>query len=330
VKQASVTERKTTQEIDAEAAEWAARVDRAPLTRDEEEEFSRWTDADPRRLGAFGRVRAIWLATEKAKALGSDFEALVPTVGREPGTSRRRVVGIGLAVAASIGVVSVAGLELLSRRARYATGKGETRVVALGDSSVITLNTQSEMAVGFTQQERRVRLLRGEALFDVAKNPARPFIVESGDTLIRVVGTSFTVRHLPSASVQVLVREGVVEVSMPGSSPAQAVRAVANTRTLTIQAQSVIAATAVDPSEVQRELAWQNGRLAFEGQSLSEAVAEFARYSDTRIIIADPSLGKEEIAGLFRATDPVGFAQTVAVSLRARVEIGENEVRLTR
>jgi transmembrane sensor len=122
----------------------------------------------------------------------------------------------------------------------------------------------------------------------------------------------------------------VVEVSMPGSSPAQAVRAVANTRTLTIQAQSVIAATAVDPSEVQRELAWQNGRLAFEGQSLSEAVAEFARYSDTRIIIADPSLGKEEIAGLFRATDPVGFAETVAVSLRARVEIGENEVRLTR
>jgi transmembrane sensor len=86
----------------------------------------------------------------------------------------------------------------------------------------------------------------------------------------------------------------------------------------------------VAPAEVHRELAWEDGQLAFEGQSLSQAAAEFDRYSDTKIVIDDPALATEEIAGLFRATDPVGFAQTVALSLKARVIIRENEVHLTR
>ena len=77
-------------------------------------------------------------------------------------------------------------------------------------------------------------------------------------------------------------------------------------------------------------MAWQNGQIAFEGETLAQAAAEFARYSDTRIVIDDPALAKEEIAGLFKATDPVGFAQTIAISLNAHARIGEGEVRLTR
>ena len=77
-------------------------------------------------------------------------------------------------------------------------------------------------------------------------------------------------------------------------------------------------------------MAWQDGHIAFEGESLAEAAAEFARYSDTRIIIDDPALAQEEIAGLFKATDPVGFAQTIAISLNAHARVGEGEVRLTR
>jgi transmembrane sensor len=327
-----VTERKTAQEIDAEAAEWAARIDRAPLTAEDEEAFRLWTEGDPRRLGAFGRLRAIWLATERAKALGPDFGAAVHAAPAEGGggMARRRVVGFGLAAAASVGVASIAGLKWLSRGPRYTTRRGQTRVVALGDSSVVTLNTQSELVVDFTERERRVSLLQGEARFDVAKSPLRPFIVEAGDTVVRVVGTSFTVRRLDATPVQVLVREGIVEVSMRGAAASPAVRLTANSRAVAMPALSNIATSAVAPAELQRELAWQDGRLAFEGQSLGEAATEFARYSDIRIVIADPGLAREEIAGLFRATDPVGFAQTVAVSLKARVEIGENEVRLTR
>jgi transmembrane sensor len=91
-----------------------------------------------------------------------------------------------------------------------------------------------------------------------------------------------------------------------------------------------ISAAPVAPAEISRELAWQRGHLAFEGEPLGQAAAEFSRYSDIKIVVADPGLAQEEIAGLFPANDPVGFAQIIAVSLNARVEIGDGEVRLSR
>ncbi len=216
------------------------------------------------------------------------------------------------------------------RRSRYVTGKGEMKVVALRDGSVVSSNTQSELLVEFSESARSVRLVRGEALFNVAKNASRPFLVSAGDTRVKVVGTSFTVRRLEANPVQVLVREGIVEVSKPDVSSWHSVRLAANTRAVALQDRTDIASVPVAPAEVHRELAWEDGQLAFEGQSLSQAAAEFDRYSDTKVIIDDPALATEEIAGLFRATDPVGFAQTVALSLKARVIIGENEVHLTR
>jgi transmembrane sensor len=94
--------------------------------------------------------------------------------------------------------------------------------------------------------------------------------------------------------------------------------------------EATISAMAVPVVQVHRQLAWQNGQIAFEGETLAQAAQEFSRYSDTRIVIEDPALAREEIAGLFKATDPVGFAQTIAISLNAHASIGEGEVRLTR
>lgn len=316
---------KTAGEIDAEAAQWVARIDRGPLTSSGEDEFRRWMEGDVRRLGAFGRIRAISLASERARALGTDFNVTTRTsIAARP--SRRQLLRGG-AIAASV-LVAATGVGLILPRNRYATGKGETKVVALSDGSVITLNTGSEIAVEFTEATRAVRLIRGEALFDVAKNRSRPFVVGAGETRVQVVGTSFTVRNMEALPVQVLVREGIVEVSEPMVSGDRVVRIAANTRAIALH--SAISATPVVPAELHRELAWKDGLLAFEGKTLGSAAAEFARYSDTRIVIADPALAQEEIAGLFRATDPVGFAQTVAVSFKAHVTIKENEVWITR
>jgi transmembrane sensor len=218
----------------------------------------------------------------------------------------------------------------LQRSPSYATRIGETRVVPLPDGSIVTLNTNSEVAVRFTPGARVVQLVRGEALFDVAKNKARPFVVAAGDTSVRVVGTSFTVRHLDAAPVQVLVREGIVEVSKPaaGMTP---VRITANNMAVAApDGGAAISASVVPAAQLHRQLAWQSGQIAFEGETLAQAVQEFSRYSDTRIVIDDPVLAKEEIAGLFKATDPIGFAQTIAISLNAHADIGEGEVRLTR
>ena len=318
---------KTAREIDAEAADWAARVDRGVLSPEQELAFEGWLAQDPRALGAYGRMRAVALETLRAQALGPDFNA----ADFHARPSRRVLLQAGTAIAATLLVGSVGAYEVLHNRGRYQTRKGETKVVALQDGSVVTLNTDTEIQVGFSDKTRAVELVRGEALFDVAKNKTRPFVVAAGDTSVRVVGTSFTVSRLDTAPVQVLVREGIVEVFKPLMIDAQPVRISAGTRAVAAVAQTQAAqVSAVPAAQLHREMAWQDGHIAFEGQTLAQAAAEFSRYSDIQIVVDDPTLGREEIAGLFRANDPVGFAHTVAVSLNARVRVGEGEVRLSR
>jgi transmembrane sensor len=275
-------------------------------------------------------MRALALTTERARALGPDFDPAI-FVPSFPIPSRRTLLRVGGAIAATALIGVGATWEVLRRRGRFSTGKGETKVVALKDGSVVTLNTASEILVNYSDQLRSVELVHGEAMFDVARNTARPFVVAAGDTDVRVVGTSFSVRRLEAAPVQVLVREGIVEVSKPSIAGAHPVRISANTMAIAQSDNAAsIAAMPVPVAQLHRQMAWQKGQIAFEGETLAQAAAEFARYSDTRIVIDDPALAKEEIAGLFKATDPVGFAQTIAVSLNARARIGEGEVRLAR
>jgi transmembrane sensor len=320
--------KKTAHQIDAEATGWAARIDRGHLEPVEEQAFQAWMHADMRSAGAYARVRALALASERARALGPDFDpaAFSPA----PFWGRRTMLKIGGAIAASALVALGGTWEVLRHRGRFATDKGETRVVALEDGSVVTLNTASEIQVNFSDTARAVELIGGEALFDVARNKARPFVVSAGDTDVRAVGTSFTVRRLEMAPVEVLVREGVVEVFNPEAGTAP-VRISANNKAVAqLGGGAAITAMPVPVAQLHRQLAWQNGQISFEGETLAQAVQEFSRYSDTRIVIEDPVLAREEIAGLFKATDPVGFAKTIAISLNAHAEIGEGEVRLTR
>jgi transmembrane sensor len=317
---------KTAHQIDAEAADWAARIDRAPLSPEQDAAFQNWLQEDVRCTGAFGRMRALALTTERARALGPDFD---PATFVPSSPSRRTLLQVGGAIAATA-LIGVAGTwQVLRHRGRFSTGKGETKVVALKDGSVVTLNTASEIFVNYSDDLRSVELIYGEALFDVAKNKARPFVVAAGDTNVRVVGTSFTVRHFDATPVQVLVREGIVEVFKP-TGGAKPIRISANTMAVAPLDDADIAARPVPVAQLHRAMAWREGQIAFEGETLAQAAAEFSRYSDTRIVIDDPALAKEEIAGLFKATDPVGFARTIAISLNAHARIGEGEVRLTR
>jgi transmembrane sensor len=319
---------KTAHQIDAEAADWAARLDRGPLSAEDEAALQGWLDGDTRALGAFGRMRALALSSERARALGPDFDP----ASFEPAAyvPRRRIMQVGGAIAAAALISAGGAWQVLRHRGRFITGKGETKVVALQDGSVVTLNTASEIQVSYSDTLRAVELVRGEALFDVAKNKARPFVVAAGDTSVRVVGTSFSVRRIDTAPVQVLVREGTVEVFKPAQDT-KPVRISANSMAVA-QADNMqaIATMPLPAAQLHRQMAWQNGQIAFEGETLARAAEEFSRYSDTRIVIEDSGLAKEEIAGLFKATDPVGFAQTIAISLNAHAKIEEGEVRITR
>jgi transmembrane sensor len=321
--------RTPSRQVDDIAADWAAKIDGRPLSNEEEVALEAWLAVDPRHLGAYAKARAVALHTDRARALGVNFDpaTFAPRPVLRPS---RRVMLMGGAAAAAATVALVTGTTFYLRSVEgVATGLGETRVVSLEDGSVVTLNTQSEIEVRYTAERRGIVLVQGEALFDVAKNKNRPFVVEAGDTQVRAVGTSFTVERLPGGPVQVLVREGVVEVKRPGVPVAPAVRVAANTRAIA-PSNAAIAAFAVAPSEVSRALAWREGRLAFEGSTLRDAAASFARYSDTQIVIDDPAVASETITGLFVSNDPVGFARAVALSLNLRVQVGEGQVRLSR
>jgi transmembrane sensor len=317
----------TAKQIDARAADWAARLDRGVLSSEDEARLDAWLAGDPRRAGAFARARAVALHSERARALGPRFDPKTFSVPASS-PSRRRLLW-GTAAAAGIGGALLTGYSLSAAGEVYATRRGEMRVVPLADGSVVNLNTDSRVMVRYTAKRRTIHLDRGEALFDVAKDTARPFVVRAGDTDVRAVGTSFSVQRLADAPVQVLVREGVVEVDRGQGG---AVRLTANMRAVAplTGGADLIRTAAVAPVEVERAVAWREGRIAFEGETLAEAVKDFRRYSDTRIVIDDPSIAREEVTGLFEANDPVGFAQAVATSFGWHAEVGENQVRLSR
>ena len=320
--------RETAQEIEEAAAQWAARLDRAPLTAEDERALEAWLVGDVRCAGAFAKARAVALHTERARALGPQFDAAAfapqtvfkPQVVAPP--TRRIAFG---AIAAVLAGVVVSGAIWSQMRAQvYATRIGQVQVAPLEDGSVVTLNTASEIEVNYSETRREIELVSGEALFDVAKNAARPFIVNAGDTQVRAVGTSFSVRRLEGRPIEVLVSEGVVEVTHDGNVR----RVAANVRAVT--AARAVEVAAIAPAKVERQLAWRDGRLVFEGETLREAAREFERYSDTRIVIADPELAGRTITGLYVPTDPVGFARAVGKAMNLKVAVSEGEVRLSR
>lgn len=329
--------RETAREVDEAAAQWVARIDRAPLSPTDEEQLEAWLDGDTRRRGAFMRLRAVALHSERAKALGPTYDPA--EFGAERASPQKGIVPLpavswrrflwragGSAIAAcAAGLIAFATIP---RATAYESALGQVRVVTLEDGSVLTLNTDSEVHVRYTNGRRLIHLDHGEVLFDVAKNKARPFIVEADGTSVTAVGTSFVVRKLDAAPVEVLVREGVVEVQRKAAT--SPVRMSANSKLISSSTPAAIAPTRIAAEEVTRETAWESGRIAFEGETLEDAAQAFERYSETRIIIEDPSIGREEITGLFASNDPVGFARAAALSLDLKARVGPNEVRLSR
>ncbi len=335
--------------IDDIAADWAARLDARALTADEQAELDTWLDGDPRCLGAFARARAALVGATRrrsARPVSSRASSGAPL-------SRRALLGAGGgAIAAGIaGVAFVAVHTPQPQRRRFESLLGEVRHIPLEDGSHITLNTDSALSVEFSATRRLVRLLRGEAYFEVAKNPSRPFIVMGPFVQVRTVGTAYNVRLSDDRTVQVDLTSGRIALENPPSPLMQSLQAVTggwpassddlspvfmdagHRATISLDSSSnkmLINIEAMTSEVLTRGLAWRDGQLDFEGESLVQAAAEFARYSRQKLVIADPDLGQRHISGLFAATDPEGFARAAALSLGASVKTEKDSIVLYR
>jgi transmembrane sensor len=194
----------------------------------------------------------------------------------------------------------------------------------LADGSVVELNRDGKIETTFTPSERRVRLVRGEALFTVTKNPSRPFVVEAGPVSVRAIGTAFDVRRADT-SIDVLVTEGTVHVERPvgssGAAPAPTPVTAGQLATVnTAAAGFPVVVSGVVKAQIESALAWQGVRLELADLPLSEVIAEFNLRNRQQILIGDPAIAGLLVGGNFRADNLESFVRLLEQSFGVAAE----------
>lgn len=304
------------------AADWLVLRDTAPLSEKEQAEFEGWLAEDPVHRAAYEEVARAWDEFDEVGAATLQVETgarstVVAFSGagvtaRRPRLTvlRRAVMG---AVAASILVFAIAGADIRMRfQADAMTAIGETSTVSLSDGSIVVLNSNSAIAVNYEADERRIRLLRGEAQFDVVSNPSRPFRVVAGDGVSTALGTVFLVRRRAEGA-QITVLEGRVSVvyGMDGRMADEAVL-TAKQQIRYAAGRGLGSVATVDPRVAS---AWRRGKMIFEDRSLDEVIEELNRYHVGTIRILDGALGKMKVNGVFDTSDPIAAVEALDESL---------------
>lgn len=332
-------DRQAMDRIADETGYWDARLRAPDCTDADRARFAQWRDADASHRAAFDRLQML-IATLRGETGRADVrgmrDAVVARVRRR---QRRRTWSVAASIAFLLTGAAIWTLlpessrwhparvfSALADPGRYATGIGQRSTVTLRDGSTVELNTRTQLEVHFSDTRRSVKLVEGQALFHVAKNPQRPFVVYAGDREIVAVGTEFDVR-LDADSVRVTLLEGRVEVerSGPASSRPQSLdpgqqlvaelapvagKAAANS-TILASAEKTSAAqhgdAVVRTVDVGKFTSWREGRVFFEDLPLGQAVAEMNRYSAIQIEVDDPALSHLRVNGMFRAGEQEAF-----------------------
>lgn len=311
------------EESASQAADWLARQD-AGFTPAEKKQFERWLASDPRHAVAVAEITDAWALVNRPKATGRASLVLHELAARDRRRRRRRqTFGFASAVLAAAAALVLSSLPF--RAPAPADAIPPTVVVRpdrqmLADGSVVDLNAGTDILVEFSATRRFVRLVRGEAHFAVAKDPARSFVVSAGGIEVRAVGTEFTVRCAPQ-EIDVLVTEGRVAVARPAASLGSAAAAPADPAPVYIAAggRGVIPANdaeliaprleQITRAEIDAALAWRGKRVEFTGTRLAEVVALFNRRNRVQLSLDDPSLGELRVSGIYWIDDPEGFAR---------------------
>lgn len=343
--------------------------------------FDEWLRASPEHIRAYMEIAQVYVDVPTPRQLPSVDELIararvadtvnvipldrpvgsqaprVEAVAEELGASgtdrqqpRRRAVR---ALAAGVALVWVGGGLLvgytLTRDRLYTTEIGERRSITLTDGSTIDLNARSRIRVHFSKAERDVELLDGQALFEVAKDAARPFVVKSDGTWVRAVGTQFQVDR-KSSGITVTVVEGRVMVlaagAEGGSGPrplptprqvehSRADRADASGESTSLSAGeqvTVFDGVMAQPqrANIAEATAWMQHRLIFDGSRLGDVVGEFNRYNSRQLVVEGGELQDLHISGVYASTDPASLIRFLKEQPGVQVMESDSLVRITR
>jgi len=312
-----------------EASLWLARLDRG-LTGDERSSLRDWLRETVNNK-AFLEMGKLWRGLDVISVLAELFPLDAERAETKP---RRSFLAVALTAVAAACIAAVSAVfitghppwfYLTNQRVppvavtsdAYVTAIGETRFVTLGDSSTVRLNTNTRMTVVFSPHNRDIYLAYGEASFDVAHEPTRPFNVHAGKRVLQAVGTNFNVRVLSPDNVELTVTEGRVKVlyappRLP-NTPERLREEVMRAETIVGELETALVEPGfqtvrqIDAGEAEARLAWQRGMIVFQGEPLEQVLAEVDRYTTTRFVLADDKLGDVRIGGYFRAGDVDGL-----------------------
>jgi len=324
---------KVTPEIAAEAAVWISSLHGPGRNRDMEDAFRAWQRLSPAHREAFEKMTDIWQAipgTEAARAFREARERDERRAKRARSLAWRWAAAAGCGVAVTAGVV---GFQQWRERDVYVSAVGEQRSVMLADGTRMLLNTASQARVDFGSKQRTVEVDAGEALFEVAKDPSRPFVVRVGGSEVVAVGTVFWVRFKDGPkrdeALSVTLMEGQVNVRPAsaggGSLAPQAPVVLKPGDRLTLEhdggATAPVVAPKLDRPNMERASAWQRHEASFEATALADAVGEINRYSHTQIVLSkDVREAKYLLTGTYRTGDSAAFANSVAMLFGLKVQ----------
>jgi transmembrane sensor len=293
---------------DEQASLWAARLDGSELSAADRRELAAWLAADPAHralLSSYCQFSADLEQQLPLLAGARDELAETPTASRaaRPLSRLRRPIlaGATLAAAAALAVFLWPGRPQ-NHSQNLGTPVAVRQNYTLPDGSHLELNARTAAVVELTATERRVRLAGGEAYFRIAKDPARPFFVETPAGSVRVTGTEFNVRTESATSLEVTVREGSVQVR-PGGAGAP--RQLRGGEQLVSEGRTVEVHT-LDAGRLADALAWRQGRIVFADTPLRDALARFARYHG-RTLTATDGAAQKRVGGNYSLDDLDGF-----------------------
>ena len=303
--------------IDAEAAEWAVKVDAAPLSSTEELRLEAWLAADRRHQGAYARARAISRAAER---LSPETSAI-----RRPVQVDRRAlfVGGGAALAASV----VGGLMVWNGRGSMtmATGLGETRRITLSDGTTAELDSAS--AVRATMRDpRQVDLRGGEAWMSVVADTSGPFLLTIGGLRASVPAAAEIVLRLRDDQARLTLLQGAAHVwsSDAGETSRRLLDAGMEA---SLPHSGALRAVRLPAAVLTRRVGWREGLLILDGETLAEAAREFNHYNTHQMEVSGAPAAIR-VVGAFRNTDPQAFVETVGNLFDVRIHQSTNLTRI--
>ncbi|MFT5851601.1 MAG: transmembrane sensor [Colwellia sp.] len=316
--------------IDDEASIWLVRLDNGHLSDPSRKELKAWLSADKRHPIALKAMTDIW----------DDMDEVLMLINNDSSKSLSlwrllNPVFEPFVLAASVSFLAIIiwlAMPINVQKSSYATLIGQQMSATFDDGSIIHLNTNSSIETEFSDEKRIIKLIKGEALFEVAHDPNRPFLVYAGDRLVQAIGTEFVI-HLKSENIQVTVTDGKVKMSKVAlNTKLTDIKELNNT---TIQKDDVYLTkgekvivssnqapklTRIEPDNIKRKLSWLDGKLIFVNEELFDVIQEINRYVDIEIVLKDPSLHKTKISGRFNLEDSEALIEAIVISFNMKSE----------